>query len=262
MVEQPPSSLDVAIEEAVSFLLKFSIPLYRNDRKGRPEMIGTGFFVRDGNRNFLISAAHVLDQAKNTGLYFYIKPDITRHCSGQLLRTKGENNRGKDLIDIGVLYLTDGFEPPYPEVDKFPMDLSYLRPNYRPRTKKNYITIGFPVSKNKIKNQPREAIAKPYAYENEPIEEQAYSAHGLDPNIHIALKFDEREGYASDGSKQNFPHPRGMSGSPIIVLYDETGDDDFRVFPVVGVFTSYRKLQRIAFGTDIQYVIDAIRHAI
>ncbi len=69
----------------------------------------------------------------------------------------------------------------------------------------------------------------------------------------------QRKGYASDGSKKNFSHPSGMSGSPLIALYDENGDNDF--FPVVGVFTSYRKRQRIAFGTDVQYVIDAIKHA-
>jgi hypothetical protein len=51
-----------------------------------------------------------------------------------------------------------------------------------------------------------------------------------------------------------------MSGSPIVVLFDESGDDS-RVFPVVSVATKYFKSSKMVLGTDVSYVLDAIANA-
>lgn len=250
--------LSAAINEATDVLTKFSIPLYQ-DHNGRPSLHGTGFFVRSGCDHFLVSAAHVLDTAKKNGLYFYSTPNTLRHLSGQLLTTKGEANHVNDHIDIGVLKLSDGYAPPYPEVDKFAMDISYLRPGHRPRSGKSYILIGFPATKSKVNTQDKTATVRPYAYRNRSIDENEYVKHGLDPATHVAVRLDLRKSFGEDGTHQHFPKPQGMSGSPIVVLYEEEGDDGSCVFPVVAVATTYRKPSRILFGTDVSCVLDVIR---
>lgn len=258
MPELSADPLDAAIEQATELLLKFSVPLYQYDRNRRPSLSGTGFFVTAGRDIFLVSAAHVLDTAKSNGLFFYTAPGTIRHLSGDLLRSKGEGDRGNDLIDVGVLRLSNESVPPYPNVDKFPMDVSYLRAGYRPRTAKDYIFIGFPATKSKVSGALGEVMVTPYAFRNEPIGEGEYESHGLDPQTHIALRLDVRRGFGPGGTKQHFPNPYGMSGSPIVVLFDHSGPNNDRVFPVAGVATTYRESSRLVFGTDVGYVIDAI----
>lgn len=262
MADLTPDPLDIAIAETTALLVKFCVPLYQFGRNRRPHLNGTGFFVRLGVHTFLVSAAHVLDAAKSDGLFFYVDTGTVRHLSGKLLRTKGEGNRSKDLIDVGVLRLSSDSVPPYPNADKFPMDFTYIRPQCRPRTGKNYIFVGFPASKSEVSGARREVVVTPYGFRNEPIEEDMYRSHGLDPETHIALKLDVRKGFGPGGTKQHFPDPRGMSGSPIVVLYDQIGPNDDRIFPVVGVATTHRKASRLVFGTDIAYVVDAIENAV
>ena len=257
----PPTAnrLDAPIKEVTELLAKFSTPLYQYDSDHRPELIGTGFFVKAGGSSFLVSAAHVLDVAKNRGLFFYIAPKTTRNLSGRLIRSNHEDNRHSDLIDVGVLRLSAESEPPYPEVDKFAMEPSYLRPRFRPRTAKAYAVIGFPATKNRASGARREVSAIPYAFHHlEPIDEGQYESHGLQPDTHIALKLDVRRGFGPGGTKQHFPDPYGMSGSPIVVLYDLAGDEN--VTRVVGVATTYRKHSRLVFGTDIGYVIQMMEN--
>lgn len=255
-------NLSVAIEQATALLLKFSVPLYQN-HNGRPSLYGTGFFVKAGNDNFLISAGHVLDPTKHNGLFFYSAPGTHRHLSGQLLLSKHEKNSGKDMKDIGVLKLSESDAPPYLEVDKFAMDISYLEPRYRPRAGKRYILIGFPATKSVIKNTPNKSVTTaPYAFRNWSIDDAEYSKHGLDPDMHVALPLKLKKTFGADGAHQHFPKPQGMSGSPIVVLYDEEGDDDPNSFPVVAVATDYRRSSNILFGTDIQCVLDAIKNSV
>jgi hypothetical protein len=257
----PEVDLNTAIEQATGALLRFSIPLYYDDYAGRPVLYGTGFFVQAESGCFLVSAAHVLDAAKIKGLFYYCAPGTIRHLAGRLCRSKGEDNRDNDLIDVAVLRLSDDSLPPYPEVEKYAMHVSYLRPRYRPRTGKSYIFIGFPESKSDVHQARREVTVEAYAFRNEPIDEAADERHGLSPNDHIALHLDVRKGFGLDGSKQHFPKPNGMSGAPIVCLFDHNVDDDSRVFPVVGVATRYIRSSRLVFGTDIQFVLDAIKNA-
>ena len=262
MPDPSPDPFATAIANSVELLAKFCVPLYQYDRRRRPRLNGTGFFVRSGKHDFLVSAAHVLDTAKSNGLFFYADARTLRHLSGKLLRTKGEDDRNQDLIDVGVLLLSKDSVPPYPGVDKFPMDISYLRPLYRPRTGKEYVFVGFPGSKSKVNPVRREVLVTPCAFRNQPIDEGLYKAHGLDPKSHIAMTLDVRKGFGPSGEPRQFPDPHGMSGSPIVVLWDYDGPNDERVFPVAGVATTYRKSDRLVFGTDISYVVDAIRNAV
>lgn len=59
------------------------------------------------------------------------------------------------------------------------------------------------------------------------------------------MNLDLRHGFGSDGTKRHFPKPNGMSGSPIVVLFDEAGDNDSRAFPVVGIATKYYQSKRL-----------------
>lgn len=252
---------EATIEAATALLLKFSIPLYVHDERGRPSQVGTGFFVRRGADVFLVSAAHVLDIATTARMFLYSAPGTIRYFSGRMTRSRSRSTRADDLVDVGVVRLSGDHLPPYPAVDKFPMDTSYLRPRYLPRAGKNYVFIGFPATKSDVDVMNKNVTAIPYAYRNGSLPEADYPAHGLDPNDHVALPLNLKKGFDPAGRHQHFPKPQGMSGSPIIVLYNEEGPDDSRVFPVVGVATTHRKRDHIVFGTDAALVFEAMDNA-
>jgi hypothetical protein len=236
--------------------------LYERDNRGRPSSHGSGFFVKNGERHFLVSAGHVLETLKNRPLYYYVSPGTTRKLSGRLLLNPWKGDRENDPIDLGVLRLSDEELPPYPEVDKFAMDISCLRPALIPRSGTNYAIVGFPASRSKVNPRARVVTATAYSYRNYSIEDGAYYEYGLTPETHLALPLDLRIGFDSSGKPRNFPRPQGMSGSPIWALYDDAGQNDATTFQVVGVGTKYWKQERLLIGTDIAKVLDMINAAV
>jgi len=251
--------LESAISVSIDTLEKFSVPLYL-DIENKPVPFGTGFFVRKDDEYFLVSAAHVLEKSLSHGLYYYSTPSIKRYLSGRLVLSKVKDNRANDRIDIGVVKMTGEMLPPYPEVQKFAMDYSYLAPSYLPRSRKHYSFIGFPATKSKVSNISRSVEVQAYAYRSDSVPDDKYSFYGLVPDTHVVLPLDLKRVNESEGTIINFPKPQGMSGSPVVVLY-ELEDGGSRVFPVVAVAIEYKQKSKAVIATDVKYVIAAIDNA-
>lgn len=163
-------------------------------------------------------------------------------------------------IDIGVLKLADAVVPPFPELNKFAMDISYLRPRLLPWIERLYAIVGFPASQSKVNPVTRQIAAPAYAYRDRSAPDDQYLAHGISPQTHIVLPLDLKDGVDPDGRHRNFPRPQGMSGSPIWMLLDEQDNVSARVYPVVAVGTKYRKSRRALIGTDIEVALRMIRN--
>jgi hypothetical protein len=251
-------SIGYVTGKAVDLLTKFSIPLYVKDRYGRPEQFGTGFFVRARESHFLVSAAHVLDVARTRRVFYYTTPTTVRALTGKVLTTGFPNNRDDDPLDVGVMKMTGDGLPPYREVDKFAMDISYLHPNYVPRANKHYVIVGFPATKSIIDTQRRTALVSPYAYRSDSFDDKDYVSMGLNAATHVALPLNLRKGIDTTGKTRTFPKPQGMSGSPIVVLYEDTNKKQPRVFPVVAIGVRYRGSQKVLIGTDVRFAVEAI----
>ena len=259
MQEAADQKLDNAIGTAIDTLIDFSIPLYV-DSDGKPSHLGTGFFVQKKDDYFLVSAAHVLDIALSHGLFFYSSPSVIQHLTGRLVRSRPTEVGRDEHVDIGVVKITGEVQSPYPEVRKFAMDISYLKPRYLPRSKKHFAFIGFPATKSKVKRKDRTILVKPYSYRSDSILEGDYARHGVQPETHVVLPLDLRKGFDPDGNKVHFPKPQGMSGAPVVVLYEQD-DGGSRTFPVVAVTIEYRKKDKVVVATDVQYVLEAIDRA-
>lgn len=253
------SELRDSIGEALELLVNFSVPLYCTDDYGRPTQFGTGFFVRGRGANYLVTAAHVLDAAHEREVFYYVTPNRVRKLTGETTRSgRSPSTRSGDLVDIGVLRLTGDHQPPYPEVSKFAMEPDYLRPGYLPRAGRSHAVLGFPATKSKVSRADSTALVAPYAFRCEPVRDEDYAKHGFTPEEHLLLQLNLRIGFGPNGDRTSFPKPQGMSGSPIIVLYNDGPTDDARVFPVVAVGVEYRSKERLLVGTDVSYVIEAI----
>jgi hypothetical protein len=246
------------IGEAVDLLTKFSIPLYVKDKYGRPDQFDTGFFVRARDSHFLVSAAHVLDVARTRHVFYYTTPTTVRTLTGKILTTGFHNSRDDDPLDVGVMKMTGDALPPYPEVDKFAMDISYLHPNYVPRANKHYVIVGFPATKSVIDTQRRIALASAYAYRSDSFDDKDYDSMRVNATTHVALPLNLRKGIDTTGKIRTFPKPQGMSGSPVVVLFEDTNQKQPRIFPVVAIGVRYRKSQKVLIGTDVRFAVEAI----
>jgi len=253
------ATLAEVISEAVATLTHFTIPLYQ-DNDGRPSLCGTGFLVKADESNYLVSAAHVFDIASEHGLFFYSSPNTLRHLDGHMVRSRFSESRKTDLVDIGVLKLSGEGVPPFPEVRRYAMDISYLQASKLPREGKNYVIIGYPFTKNRFNIPDKTVLAAPYAYRSESITEIEYPEYGVSTESHVILPLDQNKGFDHSGRPVNFPKPEGMSGGPMTILYGDH-EDDSRVFPVVAVGIEYRKNKKVMIATDVKYVLDAISHA-
>ncbi|APV51110.1 hypothetical protein BWI17_16320 [Betaproteobacteria bacterium GR16-43] len=245
------------IAGAAELLGRFSIPLYHDDEQGRPVLFGTAFLVARAGAHFLVSAAHVLDQALETGLYFYGAPSTRVHVYGTLMRTSSLEQRASDLADVGVVKLHEDIRPPFREVDKFAVDASYLRPQYLPRSGRHYIINGFPEKKSEVDRDAKSVTVTAYAYRSDPAGDGDYERMGLSQEMHLVLPFNRKKGRDSHGRISHFPKPHGMSGAPIFVLYEESGDSR-RGFPLVGIGIEYYEHKKLMVGTDIGVAIEGM----
>jgi hypothetical protein len=91
--------------------------------------------------------------------------------------------------------------------------------------------IGFPATKNRFNSVEQTVPAAPYAFRTESVPEEEYRVLGLSADTHVVLSLNLKKGFDQSGKLQHFPKPHGMSGSPIMVLYDEERGSDSRVFP-------------------------------
>jgi len=255
-----PEFLEV-IEEATNLLTKFVIPIYVEVR-GRPIQIGTGFFVRQGDHLCFASAGHVLEMLRDQELFIYISSHEIRKLSGKLFLTPFDANRDDDLLDVGVLRFSGEGKPPYADIEKFAMDISYLKTLPGPRSEKNYAIVGIPASKSRVNPAARQVAAAAYAYRAYSIDDAQYSQHGYDPSSHIILPFNPKRGFDTKGEHRSFPKPNGMSGSPIWILYSDDEANDERVFSVAGIGTRHRRAEGLLIGTDVRVVLDMIQAAI
>lgn len=254
--EDNPDFLET-LDRVSNLLTKFVVPIYQEHRR-KPQQIASCFIVRVGSKHVLVSAAHVLSGLRDNDLFIFTAPGYTRKLSGTALLTPANGNRNNDSLDVGVLRLTNDFNPPYPEVEKFAVEHSYLKPYSGQRKGKTYAIVGYPASQSHVNPIDLQVSARAYSYRDQSISEDRYSELGLNQQDHLALTLDLERGFDSKGRRRNFPKPQGMSGSPIWFLYDDVSENDSESFRIVAVGTKYLKNNRVLIGTDISIVLDMI----
>jgi hypothetical protein len=254
-----------AIKSLTNVLSRSILPLFAQVPSGKPKLIGSGFLVSTGTNSYLVSAAHVFDELKiGNELFFYIEPYTKRKLSGSLRLTKMPegNNRKHDRLYVGVLRLEGPGLPPYPKVEKYPLAFDALMPNALPRDSKQYLLIGFPESKSRANPIAREVASEFYCFRNASAAPQRYADIGVSMQSHVVLGFDRKHTVGPDGRIRAFPEPSGISGSPVWLLYDESGSNDPVQTPVVGVAIEHHKNHHAIVATDIDVVLKLMNEAV
>lgn len=229
---------------------KYSVPIFRSNR-GRPQIVGTGFFLQAGDSSVLVSARHVLWELKSENYFIYITAKIAMPLTGSV-SCFSKTSAGVD-IDIGIL-------SPHKDITADPrcsfkvVSSSCTRPNLLPRTDYTYALFGFPESRSKVDPLRRAVNSKLYSYSSQSQPKETYASLGLEFDSHICMKYDPKDGYdAHTGKHQNLPKPQGFSGAPIWVIGQTRNSPELEEPCVVGVATKHLKEGRSIYGADIRY---------
>jgi hypothetical protein len=192
-------------------------PIYAFVEDRDPVLIGTCFAIEYKNRKFLVTAAHVLDNHKLATLAAGSPSGEFVTIEGHFHVTPpGDSGREDDPWDFAWHELTAEEAARLvcvPETDLETQSASEASQSL-------YVTIGFPVSKNKkIKpehKRTRRLAPLPVMYINSGAEASPYfSTRGMSQETHIAIKRENRA-FDENGQQENTIGHRGLSGGPLI----------------------------------------------
>ncbi|MHB1015725.1 MAG: trypsin-like serine peptidase [Desulfurivibrionaceae bacterium] len=247
-------------------LARHIIPIFQRDNQDKPCLMGSGTLVVNEGHVFILTAAHVMDPLREgKELFYYVDDKWTQTISGDCVFTlpPTDTTRKDDRIDIGVIRLEGPKLPPYPTISQYPIAISALRPHALPRDDKEYLLVGFPASKAKAKQRgPDKVIGlKPFSYRNGSPPHKKYHELGFNPKIHILIGFDQKHVICEEnGRRQCAPSPKGMSGSPLWLIYCANEHIDPLCPPIVGIVVEHHRKDRIMLATDIAVAIDAMKN--
>ena len=262
MADSPIAPSADTITRLANALLPHVVPLFAVPKGKRPTLVGTALLVADEEALFAISARHVLDQGLPPGrLYFYDKTQSLRQLSGTMLRTAPlPGGSSLDLFDVAVMRLPPGTPPVFLETLKYAMPIQNLLPFRSRRDEHEYLVTGFPRSRSQSNPVNHQLRSQPQAFRVVSASADAYTSLGLSPAQHLVMNLNIDAMRFPDGSTRRIPDPHGMSGSPIWLLYDKSGNDNNSAYtPVVGIATEYHKSLKLLVATDIGVAIDLIQ---
>src|SRR5690606_31468447 len=260
-IEQPQDRRSKYVRPLAVELSRHGLLLFRT-RKGRPACFGSATLLMTRSYPRLLPAADVLDSARaGDAIFYYVEKGLTQTIAGECIVTLPEvgESHNDDRLDVAVVHLQGLRLPPYPAVNKFPIGIDALRPYALPRHNKEYLIVGFPASKAKTKVAVGGGIVRlrPYVFRNGSVSDSAYEGLGIDPRVHIAVDFNQREVVADDGSRREAPNPDGMSGSPLWMIHSEHEHIDPLNPPIVGILIERRKKDRVLIATDVAVALKA-----
>ena len=247
----------IDVEQLVARLACASVrPIYR-DKGLRPEQVGTGSFVEVDGRDYLVTAAHVVDHHQAHTLFVgqrkLVGVTLTFHST-----VAPGGNRAADKLDFAFAPLDVSWRA----MGIKPIPLSTL---FDREDAPLYSAIGFPNSRNRkynpVKNTVRPTVRQ---FISSPVDDPAaFEAIGLARDVHLALRRDPK--YALSRGSRVIPfEPRGMSGGLIFGLYGVqaprvlAGLDHPLVVPEA-IVTERSAEHHLLLGTRLVTIVNAIR---
>ncbi len=214
-------------------------------------------------RNYLVTAAHVIDELRNTDLFLggsgeLIPLDLDFICS-----IPQNGRREDDHYDFAWSVVSDEFFSSIGDAKSIKeADVSLNRVNTVGRV---YAALGFPRSKNKKANPKTKALRPKFASYASTGKQMPdlYIEIGLSGNDHIAIEH-KSQSLDRDGNKVNSYAPRGMSGGPLIDLGKMVSPSDLgRATPfsgkLAGVLIEKYEAREAILSVKIQHVIHSIQ---
>jgi len=201
---------------ADKLFLPATLPIYSSDEK-RPDQIGTAALISVGGTRFLLTAAHVLDECGDAGMFAGADGQFVPISGRASLTSKVAGKREDDHFDIAVIPLEGELETSLAEIAA--VDENSIDWNPGPTSGHLFSAFGFPNTRNKITERSSTKVKPEALRHTDRIVDDPTSAKKLPDGgtHHLHLGYGRRANDA-DGNAENAIKPRGMSGGPLVDL--------------------------------------------
>jgi hypothetical protein len=214
---------------------KFVTPLYRMKVGNEPELGASGVWLAVGNRRFLVTAAHVVDEKF---IWFPMQQGFRKLPDFAVISNPPRGNRNADKMDVAIFPLTTdeiAAMHPYHQfvgVTDIDVNLNYVLGD-------RFEFTGFPYRGARLIRRRRLITQRYVSIIDRIATQREYKRWGYSHLSHIFMRYVRRK-MLRNGVLITGPKPHGMSGGGIWKLYPGTNT---------------RKLAGIAIETPGQFLV-------
>ena len=183
----------------------------------RPRFIGTCTFVRNSEKHFLVTAAHIYDHSSINTLY--VLDDGFVEFDGIFHHTIApESYRSNDFVDLALLELSTEMLENL-KITEFISQAEFLIGNLASNQKYGTV-LGYPESKHKNPvSKHRDLKVQLYCYTDMVFEIEKYSEiPEFSPGSHIILRHNAQHANDPDGNKVSSYGTKGVSGGGLFIV--------------------------------------------
>lgn len=247
-------------------ILKYTPQLYHRLSLTEPIKIepwASGVFLKIDGNHFLVSAGHVLMEGsnainpENVGIMIGKQYHI---LNGNVKYTDTSLHEANSKIDLTIWKLED---------ERVIQDLSqkylFLEPtsidiDHKPSNSPNYLIVGFPITRTKIKAQTQSIKVDPFIFLTNQKNDKLYSKLQFERHSNLILDYRKRKIRSHNGSLVQGPDPHGLSGCGLWHIPELMINSSGGVFSkLVGIMTEWHSNHNAVVATRIHIVTEVIR---
>ncbi|MGA3267877.1 MAG: hypothetical protein ABSE16_13765 [Verrucomicrobiota bacterium] len=236
-------------------LAAFVHPVWVDDDRHNPQLVGSCALLFVGKGVFLLTAAHVLDE--NTGeTLFLVTPtgpvlvEGEKHVS---ISPSCDPQHNDDPYDVGVISLNAANALALSSLPA--LHLNQCKENAKPMPGALYFACGYPWTKNRKVDVRRAKVPRrPFAYFTKTYPPAIYQSLGRTWGVHFVVEYNKRH-VIRNGRDVTGPDLPGVSGG---LLWHTNG----AAHQVVGIITGWpaqRNRTKSIIASHIHFVLRAIQ---
>ena len=236
-----------------------TVQLFRKNGKGSPRPVGNGVLFTTADRVFVLTAAHVIEEVKDTPPYLAFMNQFIElaGASWHTNRVPAPLKRENDIYDFGVMevpgMLAQLLRPSAISIS----DLCLPIP--KPMSFKGVALNGYPARNFRIHGSL--FISLPTTFETRSIPAFMYQRFGRNANEHIVLEW-FNTCFTPQGVTRS-PSMAGLSGCGVWLIPGLVGDSwpEYPAFTqpkLMGIFTDHSAKRSALFATQVHVHIDSL----
>lgn len=238
-------------------------PIYGSTEEGNPNHIGTCILLSIGQKKYLLTAAHIIEQNEHSSLYIGGKDKLVLVEGDFNCTNKPNGCRDKDHYDFAWLELSSTFSTRVGEL-RFISKESILQ-NQESTKGHLYLALGYPNSKNK-KFDNRNKSIKPRLFKYSSIateEPELCNELDISGNDHLFLDYNAKYSRDSNGFKTHSISPTGISGGALIDMGNISKPEQIKIDAqcnglLVGMLIENHRKHNVMCAVKIGLIVNKI----
>ena len=256
--------LDAVSDAAVATFMAAIRPIYGSTEGGAPDHIGTCVLIRVDGLPYLVTAAHVLDENRNTTMYLGVNGKMPV-LTGTFQATAAPGGRREDdHYDFGWQSMEAWDAAKYNQLPF--IDAEKITSTSAHNENHFYVALGYPNSKNKkhdLKKRKVTPVHMTYTAKAKAMPALCEKL-GLSGHDHTFIPHDPKLSRNSAGQLINSLQPRGSSGGALIdvgpISSIEAMKPGYRYEQkLAGVLIENHKDHKVIAAVNIDVVVREIR---